>query len=106
VTETVAVLNRAADIIETCGLWKGEPWPYSADPYRTGQPCCTVAAIDIAAGRGDFDPENWDFNPELRLLDVIGQRSNIAGWSDAPERTADDVVAALRAAAELAGGAR
>jgi hypothetical protein len=99
---TVAdVLDRAADVIAERGLCKRD---YEG---RDGS-VCAVGAIRVAVtGRartgfslGQFvtykSASDW-------ASDVVG--SPVARWNDAQERTADEVIAALREAARRERGA-
>lgn len=102
------VFDRAADLIETNGLYADDFWPstYPFNDYVPGSPCCTIGAL-IIAQRCDGEPVKHDnatefdtdehvqaFARHLRLHSA----DRIAPWSDA--RTAVQVVAELRAAAQ------
>ena len=102
-------VRAAADYIEQVGLHKGHLFdhsslgraPYSWDvPLESGGgvanrvPCCTYGAlIAFGAERGGFDL--WAF-----LGHVGAEGGGIGAWNDAPERTADEVVSALRSFAD------
>ena len=83
-------LLRAAEIIRERGLYKGD--------YGTpGEPRCVLGALREAAG------DETGFATEEAascLMSHLGREALCPSlWNDAPERTADDVVAALQAAA-------
>lgn len=91
---TREVLLAAAEEIERSGLHKGEYWP---NPSRwTEGPCCTVGAVRRACGT------RFDTTSVEDAVSVLERRlrCEVARWNDAPERTASDVIRALRAAAE------
>ena len=103
-TKTPAeILNGAADLIEDSGLGKGEYFNRHSGCY------CTMGALVAQAG--------WDGQsiPGFQLLqdvwaaaEAISAKlgdSDIVGWNDADERTTEEVVTALREAAELAAAA-
>ena len=107
-------VRAAADYIERAGLHKGdlydreflqgkapnEPGSYS-DPLEDGRvvatetPCCTYGAL-LA----------FDYWEGFRLLMGFERHIGITGtsavgpWNDAPERTKEEVVAALRSFAD------
>jgi hypothetical protein len=83
-----AVLDRAADLIEERG------WIQGRCKDETG--ICALHAIDLATPDDDDDEMYW------HTSEAVWQRVgwNITGWNDAPGRTAAEVIAALRAAAE------
>ena len=98
-------VRAAADYIERTGLNKGhasELWltDTSRGAVAKGAKCCTLGALWA------FDYEDYDFDRLVSPLEeFIG--SSVAAWNDAPERTADEVVATLRAFADtLDSGAR
>lgn len=102
---TVAdILTGAADAIETRGHHKG---------WYVG-PCgelCVAGAVYVAAGmepQFERTPEGW---PDYRAdLDIAARKALLAlsrhitatavAWNDHPDRTQEEVVATLRAAAE------
>lgn len=89
------ILRKAADLIATGGWVQGQG---ETDDGRH----CALAAISAAGTNGDeLDDINWPgiFAAEKRLRDVV-EDYWIAKWNDAPERTAEEVVATLRKAAE------
>lgn len=82
-------LLEAADIIERGGLCK--------NTATSGTAHCTIAAIATACGRLAIDI-NHKHTAWAILQRQVGCGS-IVDWSDAPERTAAEVIAALTAAA-------
>lgn len=99
------ILDKAADLIEANGHWKGEATPGHrsvTDEARrailAGAPCCTVGALYAAA---DEDAAR-ETGPYLAFRDWLDCRGlgGMVLWNDAPERTQQEVVTALRKAAE------
>ena len=102
------ILNRAADIIETTGLAKG-------DYLNTETGChCTVGALAHVINPADLFDTFMDsgtlgtlYGALSYLDDVLGlpgdvTEGRITDWNDAPGRTQAEVVDALRVAAKLA----
>ena len=105
---TADKVRAAADHIEKYGLHKGSMYAEVRFRHRDelsqvaaqGIPCCTVGALHafgvneapvreaVARAAG---PEVWD---------DYNQVDEIPIWNDADKRTADEVVAALRKAAD------
>jgi hypothetical protein len=85
------VLNGAADLIERDG------WCQSRYLLETGERCADGAIA--VAGNGHHGGVRSV--ARLALRSAIGGESVVI-WNDAPGRTKAEVVAALRAAAELA----
>lgn len=99
------VLARAADLIEPEGTWtqRGD-FAYTADGRgRWGSDPDAVCFCAAGATQRVTVDRPVAANPLAYLERVIGN-SNIAEWNDAPNRTQAEVVAALRAASELAKG--
>jgi hypothetical protein len=100
------ILLNAADHVDEVGLYKGDDyWPDAWDcPYVEGDPACTVGHIVIAAGGGEpieFDSSISDAGRQaVRHLERHLGVKALGPWNDTPERTAAEVSAALRAAAE------
>lgn len=106
------LLRDAASHIKLCGLYKGEYWPGDLDEpdYIDGDPCCVLGALALAAGIDDTAHADVELDryPALVIaLDAIGNRVAPGGeepvvpaWNDHPDRTAAEVVAELRAAAD------
>jgi len=95
------IFDKAADLIEANGLHKGEATPGHAtastaaqQAILAGAPCCTVGALFTAS------PQSGAYRAFRRWLsDSVGP-IDIITWNDAPERTQQEVVTALREAAE------
>ena len=92
-------VRKAADYIERTGLNKGhtsELWltDTSRGAVAKGAKCCTLGAL-WAFDYDDYE-EGADRSPLSEFLSV----DSVATWNDAPERSADEVVAALREFAE------
>lgn len=89
--QVAADLRAAADVLERDGWRQGE----LVDSYGCR---CVLGAMDAAAPlrREDAVEQMWN-----ALADVVGTRA-IVKWNDAPGRTADEVIAALRTAADRA----
>lgn len=93
------VLRRAADLVEQRGLAKNITC--AADGSL-----CIRGALTVAAGRtaripfwGDGPRHDVSAAADCAMLNYL--RSDVVAWNNAPERTKDEVVAALRAAAEI-----
>jgi hypothetical protein len=122
-TGLAEALIRAAEIIETNGLHKGAFVAPASVPDRHGRlhvddlalrPVDMVGAIRIAYGSSPEDLSNLDANQAVRFVsersellngeaplstgtpDDEGYWEHLAGWNDAPERTALEVAARLR----------
>jgi putative intracellular protease/amidase len=95
------VLDWIADVIAERGLSK-------RDYEGPGGTVCAVGAIRVAIAGGPRTPLNARQFDTYRLAhdwasDVVGNA--VARWNDAPKRTADEVIAALREAARRERGA-
>jgi hypothetical protein len=104
-------LREAAQRITRCGLHKGAMWPGAGSGvrYTDGTPCCIAGAVALALN--PYDPRSArnvvqtgfvlaavDRHLYYSLPD--GSPHSAVAWSDQPDRTADDVIAALIQAAE------
>jgi len=100
-------LTIAAAVVEANGLMKGGL--YDTDAYEKGTPreqcrVCTVGAIHTAvAGTPVIGlSEDGDLQPNVILADMaraaLGHHIGygVPAWNDNPERTAEDVVTAMR----------
>lgn len=113
------VLDKAAEIIIRDGWYQGEYFETPDDPADRDQanrtaPCCQAGAISRAA-HGVAWLIGWDavdraesharYRAERYMRDYIraryGTRSSVE-WNDTVARDADEVVTALRGAAEEA----
>jgi hypothetical protein len=117
-TETAAILDEAANVIERNG-WTdcGDFYEGNAEQAPSDCPVCTIGAIAVAAG--EEPDQGWRSNAfavqaaeaVFRYLDLdrSGELSSdpderlvlaIGGWNDARAGTADQVITALRSAAQ------
>jgi len=113
-TTPKALLERAADIIDRRGLYQG-------DYMGSAGNVCTFGAMLVAVAEEHGIPERdlpeaifyndrieWDNVREIESAAVILARSlgidelDIPDWNDDAERTREDVISALRVAAEAA----
>lgn len=104
-TNTAVVLERAAELIER-GHCKGAlardvkgERVFVASPNAAKW--CLWGSVECVVRQGPPIPYNLLDDIESLLARVIGGHT-LAAWNDAPERTAAEVVAALRQAARLA----
>lgn len=86
------VLLRAADHMEKYG------WRQRRRGMR-GEPCCAIGAI--AAAIPDSEPDDALEMSARAALRRHARIDDIPAWNDAPDRTAAEVIAALRGAAEV-----
>ena len=104
--ETVAILDKAADVIERNGLHK--EWYYDEDSGKppAGSAVDTHGAINIATvgqpigSRGPHDITEDAHAARQALRDHINSAVSLAIWNDMPDRTAEQVITALRGAAQ------
>ena len=92
-----AILNAAADLIERTGWTQmyiacdkdGD----SCDPCSPAAVCfCLLGALDAQCS----DKEHWYSAHKLLLRRIIGP--SVSLWNDDPDRTKEEVIAALRGA--------
>lgn len=110
------VLDRAADLIERNGWWQNFYYDLGTDLPKRECAVCARGAINLAAnGRTPdrlSDVGQNALSALERYLGISGDHPHsVADWNDAPERTAKEVIAALRGAAaaereQAAGGGR
>lgn len=93
--EVGKVLMRAAERCRMYGLYKGNFGPANRHLCDT-VPRCTVGHIIRAAQ--DCGLPTTDYRPYKAVEAQIGM-SGVITWSDAPERTAEEVIDALESAA-------
>lgn len=105
--ETAAVLDEAANVIRRNGLHKGSfcddgPTRNGNDPLKWA--CCTYGAINVASSGGHprvtsdrGERAYYAVAKHLGLSDAVG--NTLGDWNDVPERTVEEVLAALEGAA-------
>ena len=100
------ILAKAADVIETRGHHKG----HYTD--AEGQRVCAIGAMCVVAGLplfsfGVFGHDAPEAADVFAAIDVLRGHvgMSVPAWNDAPERMHEEVVTALREAANAAGGA-
>jgi hypothetical protein len=92
--EVADVLERAAELLTPEGAWAQHIWY-----FNTERTCfCMIGAVAAVDGKAPSIVEC-----ELRDLfaSVIGVERTPSAWNDDPERTQQEVVDALKAAAAL-----
>jgi len=104
--ETAAILDKAADVIERNGLHK--EWYYDEDSGKppAESPVDAYGAINVATigqpigptGSHDITPSAHDARQALRRF--VNAAVSISVWNDSPDRTAEQVIGALRGAAQ------
>jgi hypothetical protein len=94
---TVAdVLDRAADVIVERGHHKGSYEGWDGTVCAGGALRVAITGKPFTRFTGAGEAVTY-MSARDRLCDLLG--SPIARWNDAPDRTADEVIAALREAA-------
>lgn len=84
--KTSEVLRKAADHINSVGLFKGDLYEDSDNPATS--PCCTIGALEIVRNT------LYEFNDALRVLEsAVG---DVADWNDSKAQSKKRVVAKLR----------
>jgi hypothetical protein len=113
------LLLDSADRLERCGWGQGKYWPDACieTPYVEGDLCCALGALAVGFGVDTYQCANWAFTarPVLALaIDTLAAEINaecadgehapdVAAWNDDPERTATEVITAMRSAAGRLG---
>ena len=101
--ETAAILDEAANVIRRNGLHQGSfcddgPLRKTDDPLDFA--CCTYLAANHEHPRRTSDRSEAAYGALVRHLGISDELGNtVADWNDAPDRTAEQVIAALEAAA-------
>jgi len=105
--ETAAILDKAADVIERNGLHKGT---YASGALVGGgaftdKCCCARGAINMAAnGNNPWETSEASELAHDALCTYLGISGNVdqsvADWNDNEYRTAEQVITALRGAAQ------
>lgn len=110
------VLRTAADQIETYGLAQQDFFDYSKGPMGADPatvPCCAMGGMRAAVGYTQLIEESQQtpLTPSWQLVYTAEEQfqgwlysqnvmQGIGNWNDAEERTAEEVVSALRACAD------
>ncbi|TGB11589.1 hypothetical protein [Streptomyces sp. MZ04] len=112
VTDVADVLDKAATVIESNGLHKGSLYRKQRGKARRRCAVCAQGALNIAATGSPLTPSEeavdpghpnvvgWHFALVIsanQALTYYAGIEDVPAWSDAPERTASDVVTAFRA---------
>lgn len=94
----IEVLTAAADLIERCGLHRGDYWPGAKGraEYVPGDPCCPQGAFAVVTGSTKYFNHPAEVLLERHIGDAVGP------WSDKHSR--GEVVAALREVAATCCG--
>lgn len=95
-TQVARDLRAAAEVLRRDGWTRG----FYTDP-ETGAHCA-VGAIRSAISMTDSAPMTPALNERWDALEVVLNGEGATFWNDAPGRTADEVIAALEAAADAA----
>lgn len=113
-TTPAGLLDAAAEVIERDGWHQGN-YAESNDPHAA---VCSLGAINRAAGNdaNTRSASGAAYDARIALAHDLGDdwqvegcthpAEIIAGWNDHPHRTADEVVAQLRASAARLRGER
>jgi hypothetical protein len=115
------ILRAAATYLERHGWTQGNHYDYTDNPSTPTPPACARGAMALAAYGTAVEtpwvserPEEADFVAAAELFDDYIDRTYLMGlmdpdcadllgavwWNDRPERTATEVIDALRAAAQ------
>lgn len=111
--KTSEILDKAADVIEQRGWWRGDYRPGLAELKRLGVteaacPVCLLGGLNVAVGNSPSEPIYRESNPDAfaaarALADHLGVPITTSAtslgddWND--QQTAEEVVRELRAAA-------
>lgn len=95
ITDAGHTLREAAEYISEHGWTQG-------DLSNSEGGVCALGALNCVAGIGNIRAHDaatalWDY---LDLRDSLTALHPVAVWNDAPERTAEDVILAMKRAAE------
>lgn len=112
--KTSELLDKAADVIERNG-WTNHEWFTSAPGKRQYEsPVDAWGAINVARGYAPDNPLSGSVDAARALALHVGLADTgdrlwpsweLGAWNDAPGRTAEEVVRALRTAAASERGA-
>jgi len=108
--ETAAILDEAANVIRRNGLHKGAMFTPAGRKKVEDCPVCTWGALAIAVcGTPDL-PTNGELRKVMPVAQALAKHLGlgtagddalwtIPDWNDNPDRTAEQVIAALESAA-------
>lgn len=84
------VLWKAADYIEEHGWWQGD--------YSHAGHVCMIGAVGFVTGENVCNLHSKVYEPNhfLHMLSQYVGTHDVSIWNDAPERTAEEVIATLR----------
>ena len=96
----------AADLRAAAEVLRRDGWCQSRSHASTGEHCA-AGAIEAAVDPNWQTSSGWEAEQNVRFgaaLNAVQRRIDLVltGWNDAPGRTADEVIAALEAAADAA----
>jgi len=109
--ETAAVFEEAANVIRRNGFYKGSMFRLLAGKRAAECPVCTWGALAIAVCGTPELPTNREVRQVLPVVKTLARflglgtagddaMWTIPDWNDHPDRTAEQVIAALEAAAQ------
>lgn len=98
-TETADILDEAANVIERNGHCKGFYYDLSVDLPPAECPVCPLGAINLAMGNPNPKTDRVFGSPAEVAMERYLDAASVADWNDDPDRTAEQVIAALRGAA-------
>jgi hypothetical protein len=100
-TSVAEILRAAADQIETYGWEQGRYFgPQSNDPQKCS--ACASGAIAAQAGAINHLASQVALAIIRQIRGKSGPEWNLPEWNDDPARTAEEVIATLRVAADAA----
>jgi hypothetical protein len=112
---TADILDQAADVIEHVGWYQGFFHASHLPEPEAGCPVCVIGGMNVAAGRAPNQWEHDDTRAAMAALvkflglfvddedefrDGEAMVTAVGRWNDTLDRTAVEVTAALRAAAQ------
>lgn len=113
--KTSEILDKAADVLEERGWWRGDYMPNINERQRLDVavescPVCLLGGLNVAVGNAPDEPIYIDTSPDAFeaarvLADRVGIDLAISAtrlgdkWNDAFDQTAEEVVRELRTAA-------
>lgn len=103
--QTAADCRAAADVIERNGLHKGSYYKVDDPTPPEKSPVCSAGAINVAVHGYPWAP-TYNSEADCRSMAAFYAVSthvnaaSVALWNDEPFRTAEEVIAALRGAAD------